>query len=111
MARMADCMLAILVGLLVLAAPAQARQGAPDGPLGTTSQALVGGPAVDMKTQEAYGLLILNGGSCSASLLRNDWVITASHCVDTPDKNEPTGFRLDAQDSATPKRGAGSRPW
>ena len=91
----------VATSFLAWATPAPARQDKADGPIGRVSQPLVGGPAVDVKTQEAYGLLTLNGGSCSASLLRNEWAITASHCVDTPDMTEPTGFRLDAQDSAT----------
>jgi hypothetical protein len=52
--------------------------------VGTTSQALVGGALVDAAMQEQFGLLSL-GGSCSASLLRNDWVISAAHCVEIKD--------------------------
>jgi hypothetical protein len=101
MTRTPAIMLALATAFLGVATPVSAQSDPADGRLGTVSQPLVGGPAVDVNTQEAYGLLVLNGGSCSASLLRNEWAITASHCVDTPDMTEPNGFRLDAQDSAT----------
>jgi len=53
--------------------------------IGTVKQPLVGGTPVSMLMQEELGLLTLNrsGGSCSASLLNNDWAITAAHCVET----------------------------
>ncbi|MDQ3814417.1 MAG: S1 family peptidase, partial [Armatimonadota bacterium] len=55
--------------------------------LGTSRQALVGGQPVDAGNQEAFTLLSLTGpgGSCSASLVRNDWAITAAHCVEVDD--------------------------
>jgi hypothetical protein len=43
---------------------------------GKVQQGLVSGEEVSEKTQEAYGLLSLSG-TCSASLLRNDWAISA----------------------------------
>ena len=54
---------------------------------GTVQQPLVGGKPVSEGSQEAYGLLTISSssGSCSASLLRNDWVITAAHCLEAKD--------------------------
>ena len=54
---------------------------------GSVQQPLVGGSVIPRETQERLTLLTLNlSGApvCSASLLRNDWAVTAAHCVDTP---------------------------
>lgn len=65
---------------------------AADPPTGTVRQGLVGGTEVDERTQEIYGLLKLSdsSGSCTASLLRNDWAISAAHCVDATDRRGNT---------------------
>jgi hypothetical protein len=70
--------------------------------LGTVRQPLVGGTLIDEKKQEEFGLLTFSdSGTCSASLLRNDWAITAAHCVETngttkpiPDPARPGQFML-----------------
>src|SRR5258708_496081 len=71
--------------------------------IGRVQQGLVGGSVVSVEVQEEYGLLTLNTGTkgCSASLLRNNWAITAAHCVDSPDPNRPGQFILAAENSAT----------
>ena len=57
--------------------------------IGTVRQPLVGGSVIDEARQEEFGLLGYSdsGGVCSASLLRNGWVILAAHCVDAKDSN------------------------
>jgi hypothetical protein len=52
--------------------------------IGTVRQPLVAGAIVDEAAREDFALLDLtsNTGTCSASLLRNNWVITAAHCVE-----------------------------
>lgn len=47
----------------------------------------VGGSLISPADQERYGLVTLGGlgRRCSASLLRNNWIITAAHCVETPE--------------------------
>jgi hypothetical protein len=71
--------------------------------IGRVQQGLVGGSVVSVGIQEQYGLLTLSTGSkgCSASLLRNNWAITAAHCVDSPDPNRPGQFILAPENSAT----------
>jgi Tachylectin/Trypsin len=71
--------------------------------IGRVQQGLVGGSVVSVEVQEEYGLLTLTTGSkgCSASLLRNNWAITAAHCVDSPDPNRPGQFILAPENSAT----------
>jgi hypothetical protein len=64
-------------------------------PIGTVRQPLVGGSIVGVDIQEEFGLLSLGNGTRagSASLLRNNWAITAAHCVEdvprVPDPSRP----------------------
>src|SRR3954469_12182502 len=77
----------VAASMLGISATSLAANESPEGPVGVIQQGLVGGGPVDAATQEKLGLLSLSrpGGSCSASLLRNNWAITAAHCVEMKD--------------------------
>jgi hypothetical protein len=55
--------------------------------IGVHQLRLVGGELTNLAAQEYFGLLSMQvpGAICSASLLRNDWAITAAHCVEVKD--------------------------
>jgi len=67
---------------------------------GQVRQGLVEGTLVGAAEQEKYTLVTLSTG-CSGSLLRNNWIVTASHCVDNADPKNKGAFITLPEDSVT----------
>ena len=81
--------LAVVVTLFASLAYGQERTG-------RVQQGLVNGSQVSQETQEYYGLLtvVSSVGTCSASLLTNDWAISAAHCFGAADLQSPNTVTL-----------------
>jgi hypothetical protein len=78
----------ILASVLAVAGFLPCAHAEPDGPIGKTSSPLVAGTLVSAADREALGLLSMNG-SCSASLLNNNWAVSASHCLSADNVRRP----------------------
>src|SRR5690348_4585844 len=66
--------------------------------LGRSQSPLVSVTVVTAAQQEQLGLLsmVSNRGGCTASLLDNNWAVSASHCLNANDMRNPAGVMLSA---------------
>lgn len=102
--RLCRMMLAALVAM-TLADTAFAQENT-----GRIQQGLVSGSPVSAEIQQKYGLVTLSTG-CSGALIRQNWVITAAHCIDGKDPSRPGRFINKPDDSVTVTlNGTGVKP-
>ena len=87
-----------LLAVVIFSATTGAQSRQED--LRKSQQGLIAGADVSVEDRERFGLLTINN-SCSAALLRNNWAITAAHCLDSPDPNNAGAFITVAEDSVT----------
>jgi hypothetical protein len=78
----------VLPGIVTSAASGQEK-------VGQVQQPLVNGQPVGAWWQEHLGLLTLSTG-CSATLLTNDWAITAAHCLSPANVANPSSVTVTA---------------
>jgi hypothetical protein len=85
----------LLASVLSLAATFPALAGEEDH-LGQSQSPLISDVVVTEAQQEQLGLLQMsaNGKGCSASLLTNSWVLSASHCLDAKAMRVPGNVQL-----------------
>ena len=96
------CVTAAAATLVLM--PGAALTGNGQEKTGQVEQKLVNGKVVSPIFQETYGLLSLSsaqpaGGAfaCSATLLTNDWAITAAHCFDPANIANPSTVTVTAK--------------
>ncbi len=79
--------------LEMLGVAAQPHARAAEEHLGTVRSPLVSATVVAPAQQEQLGLLSMrsNGGGCTASLLSNNWAVSASHCLECHRHAQPRG--------------------
>jgi hypothetical protein len=94
-------------GVLFWAANLPAMAAGEEERIGRVQSPLISNVIVTAAEQEALGLLQMtaNGRGCSASLLTNSWVISASHCLDAVGMRSPGTVQLNGNWGANAQLG------
>lgn len=87
----------LLLGALCARATVASAQPAEEH-LGQSRSKLVSPTVVTAEQQEQLGLLSMgsNRGGCTATLLDNNWAVSAAHCLNATDMRNPGGVMLSA---------------